>query len=122
MPEGGIFRQVLRMVYLEIIMQTWNILIIFFGFDWWHMMASNVAENKDSRDWVAAQWWKSGDNTPDNLSGLHFMLCLHWDRQQGLVKPILPKFNSTELEGTVLILGRYLVKGNSDASIFGWRQ
>ena len=28
-PEGGIFRQVLRMVYLEIIMQTWNILIIF---------------------------------------------------------------------------------------------
>lgn len=29
-------------------------------------MASNVAENKDSRDWVAAQWWKSGDNTPDN--------------------------------------------------------
>lgn len=21
-------------------------------------------------DWVAAQWWKSGDNTPDNLSGL----------------------------------------------------
>ena len=28
-----------------------------FGFDWWHMMVSNVAENKDSRDWV---WLRNG--------------------------------------------------------------
>ena len=39
------------------------------------------------------------------------MLCLHWDRQQGLVKPILPKFNSTELEGTVLFWVDILSKG-----------
>jgi len=73
-----------------------------FGFDWWHMMVSNVAENKDSRDWVVAQWWKSGDNTPDNLSGLSLYAVPALGQTTGFGKTGTPKFNSTELEGTVL--------------------
>lgn len=65
-------------------------------------MASNVAENKDSRDWVAAQWWKSGDNTPDNLSGLSLYAVPALGQTTGFGKTNTPKFNSTELEGTVL--------------------
>lgn len=82
-----------------------------FGFDWWHMMASNVAENKDSRDWVAAQWWKSGDNTPDNLSGLSLYAVPALGQTTGFGKSNTPKFNSTELEGTVLFWVDILSKG-----------
>ena len=82
-----------------------------FGFDWWHMMASNVAENKDSRDWVAAQWWKSGDNTPDNLSGLSLYAVPALGQTTGFGKTNTPKFNSTELEGTVLFWVDILSKG-----------
>ena len=82
-----------------------------FGFDWWHMMASNVAENKDSRDWAAAQWWKSGDNTPDNLSGLSLYAVPALGQTTGFGKTNTPKFNSTELEGTVLFWVDILSKG-----------
>ena len=74
-------------------------------------MASNVAENKDSRDWVAAQWWKSGDNTPDNLSGLSLYAVPALGQTTGFGKTNTPKFNSTELEGTVLFWVDILSKG-----------
>ena len=75
------------------------------------MMASNVAENKDSRDWAAAQWWKSGDNTPDNLSGLSLYAVPALGQTTGFGKTNTPKFNSTELEGTVLFWVDILSKG-----------